>query len=51
MDGPQEGTFTPFAVDPSLLVNGKNVLAIEVHQAVANSSDLGIDARITLVQN
>ena len=31
--------------------SGQNVLAIEVHQAVSNSSDLGIDARVTLNLN
>ena len=51
VDGAQEGQFIGFDVDPSLLVSGKNVLAIELHQAVANSSDLGIDARVTLDLN
>ena len=51
VDGAQEGEFLAFDVDPSLLVDGQNVLAIEVHQAVSNSSDLGIDARVTLNLN
>jgi len=51
VDGFQEDQFIGFAVDPALLVSGKNVLAIEVHQAVQNSSDLGIDARVTLNLN
>ena len=51
VDGAQEGQFIGFDVSPSLIVEGKNVLAIELHQAVANSSDLGIDARITLDLN
>ena len=51
VDGGQEGQFIAFDVDPSLLVDGENVLAIEVHQAVSNSSDLGIDARVTLNLN
>jgi hypothetical protein len=37
-------------VDPALLVEGPNRLAIEVHQASDNSSDLGMDARVTLEQ-
>jgi hypothetical protein len=45
---PDETTFFSFPVDPALLVEGSNVLAVEVHQAVANSSDLGFDARVTL---
>ncbi|MBK8259634.1 MAG: beta galactosidase jelly roll domain-containing protein [Polyangiaceae bacterium] len=51
LEAGEEGFFIPFDVNPSLLVDGKNVLAIEVHQAVLNSSDLGIDARITLQVN
>jgi hypothetical protein len=46
----QETMFFAFTVDPTALVEGTNVLAIEVHQAVADSSDLGIDARVTLEQ-
>lgn len=33
----------PFAIDPSLLVNGANVLAVEVHQDSVTSSDLYFD--------
>ena len=51
VDGAQEGEFLAFDVDPSLLVDGQNVLAIELHQSEANSSDLGIDARVTLNLN
>lgn len=51
VEGPQEGSFLAFTVDPALLANGKNVLAIELHQSIANSSDLGIDARVTLQVN
>ena len=47
----QENQFIAFDVDPSLLVDGKNVLAIEVHQALLTSTDLGIDARVTLDLN
>lgn len=51
VDGGAENTFIGFTVDPSMLVTGENVLAVEVHQAVANSSDLGFDARLILTQN
>jgi hypothetical protein len=50
VDGFAETMFHAFALDPALLVEGPNVLAIEVHQGVANSSDLGIEARLTLEQ-
>jgi hypothetical protein len=46
----QEELFFSLPLDPALFVEGQNVLAIEVHQAVANSSDLGIDARVILEQ-
>jgi calcineurin-like phosphoesterase family protein/Big-like domain-containing protein/purple acid phosphatase-like protein/type IX secretion system substrate protein len=42
--GSAENTFYTFTVDPSLLVTGTNVLAVEVHQANATSSDLSFDA-------
>ncbi len=45
--GDEETIFYQFAVDPSMLVEGRNVLAIELHQDSARSSDLGIDARLS----
>ena len=45
--GAEETTFYPFAVDPARLVEGRNVLAIEVHQFTASSSDMSIDARLS----
>jgi hypothetical protein len=50
VDGNQEDMFFSIPLDTALFVEGQNVLAIEVHQGVANSSDLGIDARIILEQ-
>jgi hypothetical protein len=39
--------FVPYAtIDPRLLLRGDNVLAVEVHQAAANSSDISFDARL-----
>lgn len=35
-------------IDPALLVEGTNILAAQVHQATAGSSDLGFDLSITL---
>jgi len=46
--GADETTFVGFPVDPALLMEGSNVLAVEVHQSTANSTDLGMDARVTL---
>ena len=35
-----------FAIDPSLLVEGENTLAVEVHQAKADSSDLSFALKL-----
>ncbi|MEX2188937.1 MAG: lamin tail domain-containing protein, partial [Pirellulales bacterium] len=44
--GADETTFWEFDVDPSLLVDGVNTIAAEVHQVNATSSDLGFDLEI-----
>ncbi len=44
-----ETTYFSFAVDPSHLVAGENVLAAEVHQASPTSSDLTWDATVEVV--
>ena len=36
-----------FTVDPSVLVEGDNVLAVEVHQSSLDSSDLGFDLTLS----
>ena len=41
-----EATWFTFAVDPTLLVDGTNILAVEIHQASANSDDLSFDAQL-----
>jgi len=38
-----ESTYTTHVVDPSLLVAGDNVLAVEVHQSSLDSDDLAFD--------
>ena len=38
--------FNNFSVDPSVFVNGTNVIAVEIHQCATNSSDLGFDLQI-----
>jgi hypothetical protein len=42
-----ETTFYPQPVQPSLLVNGTNVLAVEIHQANTNSSDIIFDFELS----
>ncbi len=41
--GPDENTYFEFGVDPSLLVSGDNVIAVELHQSTAGSTDLAFD--------
>ena len=43
------GTFHQFALDTASLVAGDNVLAVEVHQVSAGSSDLSFDLRLLQV--
>ena len=42
-----ETTFFPFNIDASKLVEGTNVLAIELHQRTLTSSDISIDVRLS----
>ncbi len=44
--GGAEGTQYYFNIDPALLREGKNVIAVEVHQAMVDSEDLSFDARL-----
>ena len=44
--GADESTFHSAAIDPSLLVTGNNVLAVEVHQSGGTSSDVSFDAEL-----
>ena len=45
---PNETTFFRFPIDPTLLVEGENLLAVEVHQAALTSSDLTWDASLVV---
>ncbi len=45
--GDAEEDYTDHGFDPTLLVDGANILAIEVHQVSAASSDLTLDAELT----
>ncbi len=42
-----EGTFDPFNIDPDPFVAGENIIAVELHNRSAGSSDLGFDMGIT----
>jgi VCBS repeat-containing protein len=44
--GSDEQTFYQFDIDPNLLHNGNNVIAVEIHQSAANSTDISFDASL-----
>ncbi|WP_246046722.1 lamin tail domain-containing protein [Pontiella desulfatans] len=48
--GAAESTFYPFEISPDALISGTNVLAVELHQKSATSSDLSLDVRLVAVQ-
>ncbi|MCK4913301.1 MAG: lamin tail domain-containing protein [Planctomycetes bacterium] len=43
---PHETTFFGFPVDTNLLVDGNNVIAVEIHQNVKTSSDISFDFKL-----
>lgn len=47
--GSAEGEWFSGTIDPALLVNGTNVLAVEVHQSSASSTDVGFDLSLQAV--
>ncbi len=47
VDGPLERTPVDVLLEVAGLVAGQNVLAVEIHQAAVNSSDLGFDLALT----
>jgi hypothetical protein len=47
VSGADESTFFTFDVDPGLLVDGQNVLAVEIHQDSGTSSDISFDLELT----
>ena len=47
VSGTNESTFHTFALGSDLLVNGTNVLAVEIHQSAANSSDISFDLELS----
>jgi hypothetical protein len=46
-----EDTWFTYPVDPTLLVNGTNTLAVEIHQAGATSSDLAFDLQLLALES
>jgi hypothetical protein len=46
-----EDTWFSFPVDPALLVNGTNTLAVEIHQAAVNSSDISFDLQLAAMES
>ncbi len=44
--GADESTFHDIPIDASALVNGANVIAVEVHQSVPDSSDISFDLKM-----
>jgi type 1 glutamine amidotransferase len=45
--GADESTFFTTNVNPALLINGTNLLAVEIHQQSATSTDVSFDLRLT----
>ncbi len=45
--GSDESTFFAASVDPALLVDGVNLLAVELHQSGGSSSDISFDLELT----
>jgi len=43
ISGSAENLYTPYTIPPQLLLAGANLLAVEVHQSSASSSDIGFD--------
>ncbi|MCB1099698.1 MAG: chitobiase/beta-hexosaminidase C-terminal domain-containing protein, partial [Verrucomicrobiae bacterium] len=41
-----ENTFFSFAIDPTVLVNGRNVIAVEIHQQSNGNSDISFDCKL-----
>ena len=46
ISGSNEERFYEFALDPADLVEGENVIAVEIHQDINSSSDIGFDLEL-----
>lgn len=49
--GNGEIMFQDYFLDPALLVEGENIIAVEVHQSASNSSDLSFDLQLLASRN
>ncbi|MCB8998844.1 MAG: CotH kinase family protein [Bacteroidales bacterium] len=47
ISGNAESRFNKFVIDGSMLIPGDNLIAVELHQDAANSSDLSFDLKLT----
>src|SRR4030042_4464 len=45
--GADESTFYMYDIDPDILVDGTNIIAVEIHQVNGNSSDMSFDLELT----
>lgn len=50
VSGSAESKVTNFSIDASLLKNGQNCIAVEIHQDAPNSSDISFDLQLTAVK-
>lgn len=50
VDGANESTFFEFTLPTTGLVNGKNVIAVSVHQDRPSSSDVSFDLELSLIE-
>lgn len=46
VSGANESTFHSFTIGTEFLINGNNIIAVEIHQAAASSSDLSFDLEL-----
>jgi hypothetical protein len=46
-----EDTWFSYPVNPALLVNGTNTLAVEIHQAALNDADLSFDLQLVAMES
>jgi len=51
VSGASEEVLVLSSVDPSLLIEGENLIAVEVHQEAADSSDLSFDLELSAARN
>ncbi len=49
--GSAESEFHNFSIEPGFLTNGINMIAVEIHQNVANSGDISFDLELSATMN